>query len=316
MGKRTKFYLGYELNGQYTPLTFLDNKLELIDDKLTAVIDYTTSFDNEAQLRESITKGAMNVDIPANAKFVYLQATNNPHFPYRKVLGTDHICYSISKSLQSPQVQRDYFTSNKYDEELFEKLYKTILLSKISMSDLRKFYTKEDLQNDTPSRMINIFNKHKNEIGNGNNYIISFVDGVYNEVRHANNVGINNYEYDHDTYNLDYLIERLYDNLTILKDKDKNSRHDPNTGQFLRDDLIMGYLTILISEDMEEKFLKYRDYIEAQTLEYEEKEQHTLDDVVYTEAEGHDEEFLTTEDFAKYDEDPESVGYKTRKSGI
>ena len=271
-------------------------------------------FDNESQLRNSITKGAMNVNIPANAKFVYLQETNNPYYPYRKVLGTDHICYSISKSLQSPEVQRNYFIINKYDTELIEKLYRVILLSKISMSDLRKFYTKEDLQDDTPRKMINIFNDHKDEIGNGNNYIISFMNGVYNEVRHANLVGTGNYELDHDTYNLEYLIERLYDNLTILKDKDKNTRHDPNTGQFLRDDKIMGYLTILISEDMEEKFLKYRDYVEAQEAEVEE-EQHESNDV-YRDVEGHDEEFLTTEDFEKYDEDPETVGYKPRKSGV
>lgn len=312
MGKRAKFYLGYELNGAYTPLTILDNNLKLVDDSLTAVIDYTTSFDNEGLLRNAIINGPMNVDIPLGAKLIYLSSTNNPNYPYRKVLGLDHICYSLSKTLLDPSVQRNYFIDNKYDDNLYTQLYLTVLKSKIPMSEIYSILDDEERRIKDPKVIINAFKKHRNEITGGNNYILSFMDSVYNEILHAKEIGTTNYEYDPDRLDLEYIIRRLYDNLTIKKDKQNNNRHDPDTGAYLRDDKIIGYLTILISKDMEDKYKRYLREIEDQN---EEEETVELRDV-YRDYDGHDEEFLTTEDFEKYGEDPETNGYITRKSGI
>ena len=313
MGKRAKFYLGYELNGVYTPLNILDKNLKLVDDTLTAVIDYTTSFDNEVVLKDAIENGPMNINIPAGARLVYLQATNNPNYPYRKVLGLDHICYSLSKTLLDPTVQKNYFINNKYDENLYTQLYITVLKSKISMSDLYSFLDFEDRRRKEPKTIITTFKDHREGITNGSNYILSFMDSVYNEVIHANAMGTGNYELDHDRLDLDYIIERLYDNLTIKKDKQNNRRHDPDTGAYLRDDRILGYLTILISKDMEDKYRRYLRDIEDQE---EEKEESTEAKDVYRDYEGHDEEFLTTDDFERLGEDPETNGYIPRKGGI
>ena len=312
MGKRTKFYLGYELNGAYTPLTILDNNLKLVDDSLTAVIDYTTSFDNEGLLRNAIINGPMNINIPLGARLIYLSSTNNPNYPYRKVLGLDHICYSLSKTLLDPSVQRNYFIDNKYDDNLYTQLYLTVLKSKIPMSEIYSILDDEERRIKDPTVIINAFKKHRNEITGGNNYILSFMDSVYNEILHANEIGKNNYEYDPDRLDLEYIIGRLYDNLTIKKDKQNNNRHDPDTGAILRDDKIIGYLTILISKDMEDKYKRYLRDIEDQK---EEEETIEVGDV-YRDYDGHDEEFLTTEDFEKYGEDPETHGYTVRKSGI
>ena len=112
---KLKFYLGYEDNGVLTPLSILDDNFQLIDTDLTDVINYTTMFNNEDDLKEAIINGPMQTKIPENAKMVYLVATNHPKYPYTKVMGLDYICYSASKSLLEPEIQVQYLQDNKYD---------------------------------------------------------------------------------------------------------------------------------------------------------------------------------------------------------
>lgn len=314
MGRRTKFFLGYELNGKLVPLNFLDNNLELIEDKLSSIINYTTSFDNELQLRNAITQGPMKVDIPNGAKLVYLASTNNPEYPYRKVLDTNHICYAMDQSLRDAVSQSSYFKDNRYDIFLFQKLYKIALMNNISMSELRSFCPDDQRKNLDLNLMIRVFNENRDKIGNGNNTIFNLLNELLSEITYANQIGIINYEYDPDRIDLDYKIDVLYDMLTLLKDKNKQPKHDPNTGMLLRDDKMMGYLTILISQDMMAKYIEYSNELQAYALEHTEEEHESND--VYRDVEGHDEEFLTTEDFNNISEDPESVGYMQRKSGI
>lgn len=322
MGRKTKFYLGYESNGVFKPLSILDNNLRLIGDSLTDLIEYTTLFDNEMQLRTAIKNGPTNCDIPYSSRIVYLAETNNPNYPYRIPLGLDHICYSLSKSLLDPNIQKQYFRDNKFDIDLFSQLYMASIFSKSSIGELSNFYTEEDKKNFSPRIVIERFKEHRNEIANGNNYIFTLMDGVYNEVIHATEVGEEKYEYDLDRLDLDYLINRLYDNLTIKKDKKNNFKHDPDTGMYLRDEKIVGYITIMISKNMEDKYKKYAEYMEEKAMNEPAVDiiQETND--VYRDVEGHDEEFLTKEDFERFKGDEESQevaesqGYIVRKSGL
>ena len=77
MGKRLKYYVGYELDGKLTPLSILDDSLQLIGTTLTEVINFTSSFNNEIDLKEAITNGPIENKIPDGSRLVYIVETNN-----------------------------------------------------------------------------------------------------------------------------------------------------------------------------------------------------------------------------------------------
>ena len=203
---KTKFYLGYEFNNQLTSLSILDNNFQLIDTDLTDVIDYTTLYKNEDELKDALKNGPMQIDIPEGAKMVYLAATNHPNYPFKKVLGLDHICYSSSVGLLEPDTQSQYFVDNRFDTKLIANLYLIVLKVMTSIGQIKSFYTAEDKLNDSAEKMISVFEKNKKQITNGNNYILSFMDEIYLQCLEANRRGTENYEADTDRLDLVYLI--------------------------------------------------------------------------------------------------------------
>ena len=318
---KTKFYLGYETNNNLTSLSILDNNMELVGSELTDVINYTTLFENESELRNAIINGPMPVNIPEDAKIVYLAATNNPSMPFKKVLDSDHICYSSSTSLLEPDSQENYLIENRFDENLVTNLYAVIIRCLVDINYIKKFYPKDAIDNN--ETLVKTFRNNKDKIYNSNNYIFSFVEDIYLQCLEANRRGIDNYLNDSDRLDLEYLIKRLYDTVTIKKDKKGNIKYNPNNGKKERYSRIIGYLGILISDDMLKKYQRYTEddyeeyakFVEEELAkEAQEKDNNYKTDVYndLSDSEEHDEEFLTSDDFEAYGEDPESNGYKLR----
>ena len=324
MGKRLKFYVGYELDGKLTPLSILKSDLSLIEDTLTEVIKYTSSFNNESQLREAINNGPIANNIPKDAKLVYLVETDSEKKTYKKVLDLDYICYSEDKNYLDPEPQVEYIFDYKYDIDFIEKLYALVIRCSVNMEYLNSLYAPTE-KNDTSNRkLIEVFKRNRKILHNGDSFLLSCMDQVYSEVIYANSLGIDNYLLDNDRKDIDHILERFYASFTIKKDKQRNYRYDPNSGRFLRDPRIMGYLAITIAKDTKDRYEKYLRQIEDEyqdrIFEEEYEPDHSSDkytgDLYYTGPEGHDEEFLTEEDFRAKNLDPESNGYAFRKSGL
>ena len=320
---KTKFYLGYEFNNQLTSLSILDNNFQLIDTDLTDVIDYTTLYNNEDELKAAMKNGPMQIDIPEGAKIVYLAATNNPNYPYKKVLGLDHICYASSAGLLEPDTQAQYFVDNRFDTKLIANLYLVVLKCMISINQLKSLYTEEDRKNNSAEKMISVFERNRKVITNANNYILSFMDEIYLQCLEANRRGPENYETDTDRLDLVYLIRRLYESLTTKKDKNGNIKHNQNNGKIERSSRIVGYLALLISKNMMDKYNEYtkeeyeeyvRQVYEELAQEAKEREMYKSNDVYMdlNDSDNHDEEFLTSEDFEALGQDAESDGYRFR----
>ncbi len=321
---KTRFSLGYEYNNKLTPLSVFVSGDELVGSELTDVIKFTSSFNNENQLRDYLKKSKGTGNIPENANLVYLKEPKNPAYGPSKVLGLDHICYSSSTSLLEPDVQLEYFLDNRYDIDLIEKLYVVLISSLSNVTQVESFYTNEELANDSNAKFISIFKKNKSRVINGNNYLFLFMDEVYSESVAANERGIENYENDYDRKDLKYLIKRLYDSITIIKDKKGHFKYNQNNGKIERYSRILGYFAILISKDMKDKFDEYSEAYKREMEEeaYEEflqemmKLQDTQPDksdlVNYRYDNPNDEEFLTSEDFDSKGLDPEENGYNYR----
>ena len=121
MSRRLKYYIGYEKDGELTPLSILDDNYQLIGDTLPEVINYTSSFNNVVELKNAILNGPVENNIPENCNFVYLEETVNSSKPYRKVLDSDYICYSDDKTYSNPESQRVYLFN--YNIYIFDYLY-------------------------------------------------------------------------------------------------------------------------------------------------------------------------------------------------
>ena len=324
MGKRLKYYVGYELDGKLTPLSILDDSLQLIGTTLTEVINFTSSFNNEIDLKEAITNGPIDNKIPDGSRLVYIVETNNPARPYKKVLDSNYICYSGDKNYLNPESQKEYIFEYKYDLDFIEKLYAIVIRTNINFDHLKCFCTREESDNMTPSTIISVFRRSKKFLNNSDSFLLNFMDQIYNEVVQANNMGIENYELDHDRLDLDHLIDRFYASYTIKKDKQRNFKYDPNSGKLLRDPRIMGYLTMTIGKDTKDRYEKYvqqlekeyEDELAAELADMTRVPNNFTRDLYYTGTGGHDEEFLTAADFEDKNLDPESNGYAFRKSGL
>jgi len=327
---KARFSLGYEYNNKLTSLSIFDRGDHLIGSELTDVINFTTSFNNEEQLREYLKNGPSKNNIPEDAKLVYLREPDNLKYEPTKVLDIDHICYATSNGLLEPDAQLKYLIDNRYDIDFIEKLYISIMYCLINVKNIKRFYTTDDYDNDSRSRLISVFKNNKKNIPNGNNFLFLFMDEIYSETYEANKRGIENYEYELDKKDLKYLIKRLYDNITVIKDKKGNFKHNQNNGKIERYSRILGYFAILISKDMNDKF---DEYLKSYEEQYDEIDENKLYELLMEEEkkkheeyekndlynyrdeydpDEHDEEFLTTEDFESKGMDPESNGYKIR----
>ena len=325
---KTRFSLGYEYKNSLTSLSvFVSGDTsgdELVGSDLTDVIKFTTSFNNEKQLRDYLKRSKGNTNIPDDANLVYLKETP---YGYYKVLDLDHICYADSTSLLEPDAQVSFFIDNKYDVNLIEELYIMLIKTYSNPKQVRDLYTEDDKLQDTNSKFISVFQNNKSKIDHANSFIFLFMDEVYSESCEANRRGIDNYEYDLDRKNLDYLIKRLYDSITIIKDKKGNFKYNQNNGKIERYSRLLGYFAIFISKYMKDIYNEYseafeREYQEEAYREYmkeledNEKDNPNNTDVYnfrdITSEDEHDEEYLTVEDFEAKGLDPESNGYKKR----
>lgn len=257
MSRRLKYYIGYEKDGELTPLSILDDNYQLIGDTLPEVINYTSSFNNVIELKNAILNGPVENNIPENCNFVYLEETVNSSKPYRKVLDSDYICYSDDKTYSNPESQRVYLFNYKFDLDLIEKIYALVIRTNIDVDQLKGFYTYEEALSDSDARLIEVFRRVKKFLKNGDCFLLNNIDQIYNEVLYANKIGIDNYLNDNDRIDIDHILDRFYKFFTIKKDKQKNFRYDPNSGSYLRDPRIMGYLNILLAKDSKDRYSKY-----------------------------------------------------------
>lgn len=257
MSRRLKYYIGYEKDGELTPLSILDDNYQLIGDTLPEVINYTSSFNNVVELKNAILNGPVENNIPENCNFVYLEETVNSSKPYRKVLDSDYICYSDDKTYSNPESQRVYLFNYKFDLDLIEKIYALVIRTNIDVDQLKGFYTYEEAFTDGDARLIEVFRRVKKFLKNGDCFLLNNIDQIYNEVLYANKIGIDNYLNDNDRIDIDHILDRFYKFFTIKKDKQKNFRYDPNSGSYLRDPRIMGYLNILLAKDSKDRYSKY-----------------------------------------------------------
>lgn len=257
MSRRLKYYIGYEKDGELTPLSILDDNYQLIGDTLPEVINYTSSFNNVVELKNAILNGPVENNIPENCNFVYLEETVNSSKPYRKVLDSDYICYSDDKTYSNPESQRVYLFNYKFDLDLIEKIYALVIRTNIDVDQLKGFYTYEEALSDSDARLIEVFRRVKKFLKNGDCFLLNNIDQIYNEVLYANKIGIDNYLNDNDRIDIDHILDRFYKFFTIKKDKQKNFRYDPNSGSYLRDPRIMGYLNILLAKDSKDRYSKY-----------------------------------------------------------
>lgn len=257
MSRRLKYYIGYEKDGELTPLSILDDNYQLIGDTLPEVINYTSSFNNVVELTNAILNGPVENSIPENCNFVYLEETVNSSKPYRKVLDSDYICYSDDKTYSNPESQRVYLFNYKFDLDLIEKIYALVIRTNIDVDQLKSFYTYEEALVDSDERLIEVFRRVKKILKNGDCFLLNNIDQIYNEILYANKIGIDNYLNDNDRIDIDHILDRFYKFFTIKKDKQKNFRYDPNSGSYLRDPRIMGYLNILLAKDSKDRYSKY-----------------------------------------------------------
>lgn len=257
MSRRLKYYIGYEKDGELTPLSILDDNYQLIGDTLPEVINYTSSFNNVVELKNAILNGPVENNIPENCNFVYLEETVNSSKPYRKVLDSDYICYSDDKTYSNPESQRVYLFNYKFDLDLIEKIYALVIRTNIDVDQLKGFYTYEEALSYSDARLIEVFRRVKKFLKNGDCFLLNNIDQIYNEVLYANKIGIDNYLNDNDRIDIDHILDRFYKFFTIKKDKQKNFRYDPNSGSYLRDPRIMGYLNILLAKDSKDRYSKY-----------------------------------------------------------
>ena len=257
MSRRLKYYIGYEKDGELTPLSILDDNYQLIGDTLPEVINYTSSFNNVIELKNAILNGPVENNIPENCNFVYLEETVNYSKPYRKVLDSDYICYSDDKTYSNPESQRVYLFNYKFDLDLIKKIYALVIRTNIDVDQLKGFYTYEEALSDSDARLIEVFRRVKKFLKNGDCFLLNNIDQIYNEVLYANKIGIDNYLNDNDRIDIDHILDRFYKFFTIKKDKQKNFRYDPNSGSYLRDPRIMGYLNILLAKDSKDRYSKY-----------------------------------------------------------
>lgn len=255
-----KYYLGRFIDRKYEPIDCIkttDEKDKETD--ILTVMNFTSKFFDEEELRRYlVNENLINGEEP----LAYVSKKKNE---YTKIKNGDALTFSYAKEYNTGSGLYNTLRKEKYNLELF------------------KFITKTTLEK---------YQNVKNHLAIRDNVL-----ALYNEVRYANEIGIDKYQETTDKRKLDGLILNFLKSSYGVYDKDKkkykvtNNKLDVDKRKLA--DLIL-LLNCYYNEIIRESFYMYE----------EENNQEHKD--TYEEIEGYDkEEFLTDEDFESHGMNPQ-----------
>ena len=256
-----KYYLGRLNKNRYAPIECIK------ETDLTSLLQYTSSFDNETQLRNELIEREL---IDGEEKLAYVKKQKEK---FSKIDNGEKIIYSDLKNFIDTNNLFKFLKNEKYNLKLYEFVGTYIKM------------------------------KHGNANNPHSKKIVECTNELLNEIRHAVEVGYGNYEEDKDTKDLNKLIInflRAYVGVYDSKTHDykvTNGRYDVSARS--KTDLLI-ILNMYNEYRMKQEISNYTQEVESNHSQsiYNQSNEEEFEDY-------DKEEFLTEEDFENYGMNPE-----------